>query len=189
VRNIIRQYHDDATAALQRMGEEHFAQIEAATTMIVDCFRRGGSVYVCGNGGSAADAQHIAAELVGRFLRERRALPCVALTTDTSILTAVGNDYGFDRVFARQVEALVREGDLLWVLSTSGNSTNALEAVRSARLQKAGVVGFTGGDGGKLLPLCDACFVAPAATSYAVQQLHQLAYHAICDMVEQAIQA
>jgi D-sedoheptulose 7-phosphate isomerase len=188
VDKTIRKHCDEAAAALGRMDAMHFTQIRAAAELILDCFRRGGSVYVCGNGGSAADAQHIAAELAGRFLRDRRALPCMALTTDTSILTAVGNDYSFERAFARQVEAYVRKADVVWVLSTSGNSPNILEAVREARRKEAGVLGLTGGQGGKLAGMCDVCFVAPADTSYGIQHLHQLAYHAICDIVEQAFE-
>lgn len=184
----IREHHDQAAAALRRMTDEHFDQIQAAAQLVVACFRGGHALFLCGNGGSAADAQHIAAELAGRFLRDRRALPCLALTTDTSILTAVGNDYSFDRIFSRQVEAHVRESDVLWVLSTSGNSENVLEAIRAARRKHAAVLGFTGGTGGKLAGLCDACFIAPADTSYGIQHLHQLAYHAICDIVERAIE-
>jgi D-sedoheptulose 7-phosphate isomerase len=155
-----------------------------AAHMLTDCLRSGRSVYVCGNGGSAADAQHISGELAGRFLRERRALPCLALSVDTSVLTAIGNDYGFDQVFSRQVEAYVRPGDVLWCLSTSGNSANLLEAARKAKSIGAAVLGFTGRGGGKLAPLCDVCFCAPAEISYAIQQVHQFAYHVICELVE-----
>jgi len=145
----------------------------------------GGRLFLLGNGGSAADAQHIAAELVGRFKRERRALPAVALTTDTSSLLSIGNDYGFDRVFARQVEALVRAGDVVWALSTSGNSPNVIEAVRAARSRRAKVVGFTGRSGGKLKTLCDYCLCVDHETSDRIQEMHQLAYHLICGFVEQ----
>lgn len=140
-------------------------------------------VYIFGNGGSAADAQHIAAELVGRLKRERRALPAVALTTDSSNLLAISNDYGFQHVFTRQVEALVRAGDIVWALSTSGNSANIIEAVNAARAQEAVILGFTG-RGGKLKPLCDHCLCVNHASSDRIQEIHQIAYHLICDEVE-----
>jgi D-sedoheptulose 7-phosphate isomerase len=144
----------------------------------------GRRIYLLGNGGSAADAQHIAAELVGRFKRERRALPAIALTTDTSGLLSIGNDYGFNHVFARQLEALVQAGDVVWVLSTSGNSPNVIEAARVARNRQAQVVGFTGRSGGKLKPLCDYCLCVDHETSDRIQEMHQLSYHLICDFVE-----
>jgi D-sedoheptulose 7-phosphate isomerase len=126
--------------------------------------------------------------MVGRFLLERRPLACFSLSVDTSILTAVGNDYDFDQVFARQVDAYLRDGDVLWALSTSGNSRNVLAAVAAARRRGGKTLGFTGGDGGKMLGACDVCFVAPGNTSYAIQQIHQLAYHVICELVEQCFQ-
>jgi D-sedoheptulose 7-phosphate isomerase len=125
---------------------------------IACCFSGGGTLYLCGNGGSAADAQHIAAEFVGRFLKERRALPAIALTCNTSILTAIGNDYDFSQIFARQVRASVRPNDIVVGISTSGNSVNVLEAMRAAREISAGTIGFTGSSGGELAQLCDICF-------------------------------
>jgi len=144
----------------------------------------GHRIYLLGNGGSAADAQHIAAELVGRFKRERRALPAIALTTDTSGLLSISNDYGFNHVFARQVEALVQAGDVVWALSTSGNSPNILEAARVARSLRARVIGFTGRTGGELKSLCDYCLCVDHETSDRIQEMHQLSYHLICDFVE-----
>lgn len=182
--DVVRAYVDEMTQALARMGADHCRTVAAAARTIVECYQHGGTVYICGNGGSAADAQHIAAELAGRFLRERRALPCIALTTNTSLLTAVGNDYNHDAIFVRQVEAHVRPGDVLWAISTSGTSRNVLEAAKLARREGARVIGFTGGTGGELLALCDVCFIAPAQATYCIQQLHQVAYHAICDLVE-----
>ena len=140
-------------------------------------------VYIFGNGGSAADAQHIAAELIGRLKRERRALPAVALTTDSSSLLAISNDYGFQHVFTRQVEGLVEAGDVVWALSTSGNSANVIEAVRAARAQEAIILGFTG-QGGKLKALCDLCLCVNHASSDRIQEIHQVAYHLVCDEVE-----
>jgi D-sedoheptulose 7-phosphate isomerase len=150
---------------------------------IIDAFMDERRVYIFGNGGSAADAQHIAAELIGRLKRERRALPAVALTTDSSSLLAITNDYGFQHVFTRQVEGLVRPGDVVWALSTSGNSANVIEAVLAARGLQATIIGFTG-QGGKLKPLCDLCLCVKHSSSDRVQEIHQIAYHLICDEVE-----
>ena len=158
--------------------------IGAIAGAIITAFENGRVLYLLGNGGSAADAQHVAAEMVGRFKRNRRALPAVALTTDTSNLTAIGNDFSFDQVFSRQVEALVRPGDVVWASSTSGNSPNVIEAARAARTAEACVIGFTGRTGGRLEPLCDHCFGVDHEVSDRIQEIHQLAYHIICDRVE-----
>lgn len=182
--DLIAQHVAQAAEALRQMNGERLAEIRAAAETVINCLKGGGAVFVCGNGGSAADAQHIAAELSGRFLRERRALNCSALSTNTSNLTAIGNDYSYDHVFSRQVEAYARKGDVLWVLSTSGNSPNIVQAVRQAREMGVKVLSFTGCTGGKLAGISDVCFRAPAEVSYAIQQLHQVAYHAICDIVE-----
>jgi D-sedoheptulose 7-phosphate isomerase len=154
--------------------------------VLIESFEAGGRVYVCGNGGSAADAQHIAAELVGRFRREdRKPLPCVALTTDTSALTAIANDFGFEQVFSRQIEALGDKGDVLWVLSTSGKSPNIISAAKSAKQRGMKVVAMTGGSGGELAELADVCFSAPGQWSDQIQQVHQLAYHIICEVIDE----
>ena len=158
--------------------------ILAAAEMIVQSLRAGGTIYLCGNGGSAADAQHIAGEFVGRFRAERRALPAVALSTDTSVLTCIGNDYDYERVFARQVEALVRPGDILWAFSTSGTSPNVLKAAEAARAKGARVLAFTGRAKSKLEAAAGLCFCAEASLTARSQELHQLAYHIICDLVE-----
>lgn len=158
--------------------------IEEITQVIIDALEAGNRIYILGNGGSAADAQHIAAEFIGRFQRERRPLPALALTTDTSILTSIGNDYGFQHTFRRQVEGLVEPGDVLWALSTSGNSPNVVDAAQTARLLKATIVGFTGGSGGKLKSLSDYCLCVDHDTSDRIQEIHQVAYHLICDGVE-----
>jgi D-sedoheptulose 7-phosphate isomerase len=160
-----------------------------ATAMLVASLQAGGTIYICGNGGSAAEAQHAAGELVGRFLRERPALRCVALTTDTSVLTAVANDYEFSRIFARQAEALVREGDVLWGLSTSGNSPNVLAAADVARRRGAKVLGMTGRNGAKLAELCDVCLCIPADMSPGIQEGHLALIHIICRLVEEAMVA
>ncbi|MEI7481265.1 MAG: D-sedoheptulose 7-phosphate isomerase [Elusimicrobiota bacterium] len=149
--------------------------------------RKGGKVLICGNGGSAADSQHIAAELVGRFKKERRAISALALTTDTSILTALGNDYSFDKIFARQVEAHGRRGDVLIAISTSGSSPNVLSAVNKARETGLTVVGLLGRDGGTIKPACDLALVIDNADTARVQEMHILAAHIICGLVEDSI--
>jgi len=155
---------------------------------IIDAFRARRRLYVFGNGGSAADSQHIAAELLGRFKRDRRALPATALTVDTSTLTAVGNDLGFENVFKRQVEALVSPGDVVWALSVSGASPNVLAALAQAKKQGAFIVGFTSRRGVEMTRLCDLCLLADADADAGdrVQEVHEIAYHLVCERVEAA---
>ena len=163
------------------------ALLEQTVRLSVDTFKAGRRVYVLGNGGSAADAQHIAAELIGRLKRhDKPPLPAIALSTDTSALTAISNDYGFEEVFARQVEALVREGDVVWALSVSGSSPNIIKAVKAAKRQAAKVIGFTGKEGAELRALCDICLMADHTDSDRVQEVHQLAYHIVCGLIEDA---
>lgn len=159
----------------------------AAARAVVSCFRRGGKVLVFGNGGSAADAQHLAAELVGRFSTHRRALPAIALTTDTSTLTAVSNDLGFEQVFARQIEALGQRGDLAIAISTSGSSPNVLAAVKEARERGLTIVALTGGDGGVLAGSADVAVVVPSTSTPRIQECHLALEHAICETVEQLL--
>jgi len=151
---------------------------------IAERLKRGARVLICGNGGSAADAQHFAAELSGRFVTERRALAGIALTTDTSVLTAVGNDYGFDRVFSRQVEALGRPGDLLVGISTSGNSPNVIQAVKSAQALEMRTFGLLGRDGGQLKNLTDDCLVVPDGATARIQEVHIMVIHFWCEIVD-----
>lgn len=174
--------HRKLLADLEANGTE---AIEQAAAMLIQCIRSGGCIYICGNGGSAADAQHIAAELVGRFVRERKGLAAVALTTDTSTLTSVGNDYGFEHIFRRQVEALVNEGDVLWGFSTSGTSENILAAAELAKNKQASLLAFTGKKGSPLEDLADVCVCVEGPTA-TVQEIHQVAYHILCDLVEEA---
>ena len=175
------EIHKKMTADFEKDGIETIADIaEAITTAL----RQDGTVYLCGNGGSAADAQHIAGEFVGRFARERKALAAVAFSTDTSVLTCVANDYSYEKVFARQAEALVRKGDILWAFSTSGTSANVIAAARIAKEKGARVIAFTGRSGSKLEQMADICFCADAESTARSQEIHQLAYHIICDLVE-----
>ena len=178
----------DAVETHKRMiaefGEGDIETIAAAAEAITKALELKGTVYLCGNGGSAADAQHIAGELVGRFNRERRALAAVALSTDTSVLTSIANDYAYENVFARQVEALVREGDVLWGFSTSGTSANVIKAAQAAKEKGACVIAFTGTADSELEQIADICFCAGAKSTARSQEIHQLAYHIICDLVE-----
>jgi len=146
--------------------------------------RAGGKVLVCGNGGSAADAQHFAAELVGRFERERQGLAAIALTTDSSNLTAIANDYGYDRVFARQVEALARDGDVLYGISTSGNSPNVVAAMHRGRDAGCYCVGFTGRGGGELASVADVTVRAPSDRVARIQEVHEICLHALAESIE-----
>jgi len=173
--------HKKMLAELQDGG---IGVIAAAAETITEALERDGTVYLCGNGGSAADAQHIAGELVGRFKRNRKALPAVALSTDTSVLTSIANDYGYENVFARQVEALVREGDILWAFSTSGTSANVIKAAQAAKEKRARVIAFTGDTDSSLEAMADICFCANAESTARSQEIHQLAYHVICDLIE-----
>ena len=177
----------DLAAAATRAADALEADIVRAATMVRDTVRGGGTLFFCGNGGSAADAQHLAAEYVVRYQRARRACAAVALTTDTSILTAAGNDMGFEHVFARQVQALARRGDLLVIHSTSGRSPNVLEAARAARDKGVTVLAFTAGDGGPLRALSDQAVVVPVSRTDRAQELHLCIEHAICELVEREL--
>lgn len=161
--------------------------IAECANSIYETFDRGGKVLLCGNGGSAADAQHIAAEFVGRYETERKALPAIALTTDTSALTALANDYDFERIFARQVEALAVEGDCLIAISTSGNSPNVIAAVMTARKKGCTVVGLTGADGKKLASLCDASVLVPSSRTARIQEAHITVAHIWCEIIDAKI--
>ena len=159
-------------------------KIERCAEIIFETFAGGNKVLICGNGGSAADAQHIAAEFVGRFETERKALPAVALTTDTSALTALGNDYGFEKIFSRQVEALASKGDLLIAISTSGNSKNINSAVMVARQKGCKTLGLTGADGKKLASLCDLSILVPATRTARIQEAHIVIAHIWCEIID-----
>jgi len=161
--------------------------IESVADRLIACIEGGGTIFWMGNGGSAADSQHLAAELVGRFRRERPAAASVALTTDTSVLTAIGNDYGFDSVFERQVAALCDPGDVVVGISTSGNSTNVLRAIGAAAEIGADTVGLTGGDGGALAERVDLCVSVPSGETARIQEAHILIGHVLCERVERAI--
>ncbi len=158
--------------------------LEKIAGLLTQTLRSGNKILLCGNGGSAADSQHIAAEFVGRFKRERRSLAAISLTTDTSILTAVGNDYGYEQVFSRQVEGIGQKGDVLIAISTSGNSKNVLEAVKTAKSKGIATVGFTGIHGGALKAASDFSFQAQSGETSHIQEVHITALHALSEVVE-----
>ncbi len=172
-----------------RVKEEAFRQnmekIQSAVAMITDCFKDGRKLLICGNGGSAADSQHIAAEFVGRFQKERKALAAISLTTDTSILTCLSNDYQFDCVFSRQVEALGERGDVFLGLSTSGNSKNVVQAARAARSKGMRTIAMTGEGGGLLAEAVELCLAVPSKVTARVQESHSTIAHVICELVEE----
>lgn len=179
---------------LQQEWQAHtamFAQLETLFPAIIEVanvlretHKKGGKILLMGNGGSAADSQHIAAEIVGRYKKERRGLPAIALTTDSSILTSVGNDFGYDDVFSRQVEALCRPEDAVIGITTSGNSRNIVNAIIEANQIGATTIGLTGGTGGKLLELCQFNIIAPSSDTPRVQEAHIFIGHSLCDMLE-----
>lgn len=176
-------FAEHATVAA-RAARELPPVLERIAASAFDCLGGGHKILACGNGGSAAQAQHLAAELVGRFQGERRALASVALCADSATLTSLANDYGYEQVFARQVEALAQPGDLLIAISTSGNSPNVLLAAAAARARRCSVVGFTGGGGGKLAGQADLLLRAPADSVARIQEVHALCIHALVDELE-----
>ncbi len=183
----VRAQFDESIEAKRTAAEGVTSAIAAAARVLVASLAAGGKVLVCGNGGSAADSQHLAAELVGRFERERAPLPAIALTTDTSILTAIGNDYAFDVVFAKQVEALGRAGDVLVAISTSGNSASVVAAAAAAQARGLALVALTGRDGGRLGALCrvsDVEIRVPHARTCRIQEVHLLVVHCLCDAID-----
>ena len=183
--NRIRRGLEEGARLLLETLAQDGPRIERMAKLFASTVARGRTIFFCGNGGSAAEAQHFAAELVGRFTRERRALPAVALTTDSSILTSVGNDYGFSRVFSRQIEALGRRGDLLVVLTTSGRSPNILAAIRAARARGLKVAGMTGAGGAAFARRCDLCIVVPSRATPRVQEVHLAVGHLCCERAEE----
>ena len=164
---------------------EYIAEpLEVAANLCIDSLKNGKKILIFGNGGSAADAQHIAAELVGRYKVERRGLPAIALTTDTSALTSIGNDYGYDRVFDRQVEALVNKGDVVIGISTGGSSSNVISGLKTAQELGCKLIGFSGRDGGEMNTLCDVNLVVPADDTPRIQEMHIVIGHTICHLID-----
>jgi D-sedoheptulose 7-phosphate isomerase len=180
----ITQRLRDLAALAADAAEQLGPDVERAAVMMREVLRHGGTLFFCGNGGSAADAQHLATEYVVRYMKNRRALPAIALTTDTSLITAVGNDLGFDEIFARQVEALVTARDALVIHSTSGTSPNVIKAAEAARRKGAQVIAFSSRDGGQLRSIADHSIVVPTERTDRAQEIHLCIEHAICEIIE-----
>ena len=180
IREEFKLHLETIEAVMNNMEEE----LVEASTLAVEVLKRGNKILLCGNGGSAADAQHIAAELTGRYKTERRGLAGIALTTDTSALTAIGNDYGYDRVFDRQTEALANEGDLLIGISTSGNSANIISALKLAKEMGCSTLGFSGRNGGAMNEVCDVNLIVPSYNTPRIQEMHILFGHTICQIID-----
>lgn len=177
----------EAARASARLAKENAAAVAAAAEALLACFENGGTVYFCGNGGSAADAQHLAAEFSGRYLVDRPGLPAVALTTNSSAVTAIGNDYGYDEVFSRQLEGLGAPGDVLVAITTSGGSESVRRAVRAAQALGMTTIGMTGAKGGEFAATCDIALVTPHVSTPHVQEGHITMGHAFCLLVERAM--
>jgi len=182
--SVVEKSLTDHLSLAERIRSELVESISDCAKVLIDCLKNGGKILLCGNGGSAADAQHFAAELVGRFEVERRGLPAIALTTDTSGLTAIGNDYGFEQIFSRQVEALAGEKDILVGISTSGNSQNVCLAIQKAKELGCVTIGLTGGDGGKIAAEADSSLIVPARRTARIQEMHLLIIHLLCELID-----
>jgi D-sedoheptulose 7-phosphate isomerase len=189
MKSVIEDALEEHARVAQRLREGFAGPIEDAARRVISCYRAGGKVLIMGNGGSAADAQHFAAELVGRYRRERRALPALALSTDSSILTAVSNDYAFADVFRRQVEAHAQKGDVVFGLSTSGNSENVCRAMELAGQRGAVRIVLAGGSGGRLRELADLALIVPSSETPRIQEAHIAIIHIVCDLVEAELAA
>lgn len=176
---------EDAARSLQSISSTSYpAQISQAVDLLVERLSAGNKLLVCGNGGSAADAMHICAELVGRFFKQRQALPAIALNADPTVLTAWSNDYTYESVFSRQVEALAKPGDVVWGISTSGNSKNVVAALRTARDRGASTIALTGQGGGAMAEYADVILAVPLSVTPRIQEVHAVTYHIICEVVE-----
>lgn len=187
MKRIIASLLKENIAVTESILHKETSRIEEAARLIISAIRKGKKLLVFGNGGSAADSQHIAAELVGRFKKERSPLAAIALTTNTSTLTAIGNDYGFDSVFSRQIEALAQPGDVALAISTSGNSRNAIEALKTAKKKGITTIGMLGGRGGKMKALCDIIITVPSINTPRIQESHITIGHILCELIESRV--
>jgi len=186
IKKMIQSEFEAHKKTIEAVIEKIIPNVEKASEMAIKTLKNGNKILLCGNGGSAADAQHIAAELTGRYKSERKGLPGIALTTDTSALTAIANDYGYERVFDRQVEALANSGDLLIGISTSGNSPNILSALKTAKAMGCQTIGLSGRDGGLMNDACDLNIVIPSDDTPRIQEMHILIGHTICQAIDDA---
>ncbi len=187
MKTTIEHIFAESVAVKRETLKKNVSYIQQAAQAVIDALKGGHKILFCGNGGSAADSQHIAAEFVGRFQKERAAWPAIALTTDTSALTALGNDYSFDIIFSRQLQALGQKGDVLIGISTSGNAKNVIEAVKTAKTLGIKTIGMTGGTGGQLAGLCDIAIIAASPKTARIQESHLCIFHAICELVENTL--
>ncbi len=187
MRRKIAERLEESAQVKKVMAKSMVSEIERMANFIITAYKAGGKVVLFGNGGSAADAQHIACELVGRFMLKRQAFPAIALNTDTSILTAVANDCGYETVFSRQVEALVNEKDVVIGISTSGDSPNVIEAIKLAKTKGAKTIGLTGGSGGKLATVADLVLAVPSDSTPRIQEAHITIGHIVCELVEREL--
>lgn len=179
----IKEIFDDSIEVLIE-SKKISSEIQNAVDVIIQCYRNGNKVVIFGNGGSAADSQHMAAEFIGRYLLERKSLPAIALTTDTSIITALGNDYGFENTFSRQCESIVTKGDVIIAISTSGNSKNVLNGIKTAKKLGAIIIGLTGKNGMAMHDMIDISLTIPTTSTPRIQEGHRIIIHIICELVE-----
>jgi D-sedoheptulose 7-phosphate isomerase len=187
MQDIIKKNFSEHTNVINNTLEANNSLIEHYGELLSSCLEKKGTIFWCGNGGSASDSQHLAAELVGRFKKNRRALKSVSLTTDTSILTSVGNDFGFEEIFSRQIEALGSSGDILVGISTSGNSENILTAFKAAKKLGVLTLGLTGKNGGKLKDIADHCLIVTSESTARIQEAHILIGHILCEIIEERL--
>ncbi|MDI6731840.1 MAG: D-sedoheptulose 7-phosphate isomerase [Candidatus Margulisbacteria bacterium] len=187
MQKIIKKQLQDSIDLKIQVIETLIPQIEKAANLLVEALEKGSKVLFLGNGGSAADAQHLAAELISRFIKERKAIPAIALTTDTSIITAIGNDYGFDKIFARQIEGLAQAGDVAFGISTSGNSKNVIAGLEKAKEKGCKTVGLLGCDGGKMAGMVDLAISLPSKDTPRIQESHITIGHILCGLIEERL--
>ncbi len=187
IENKIKDLFADSIRVKEQFISQYASLIKEVSELIVSSFRNGNKLLLMGNGGSSSDASHIAGEFVNRFQKDRPPLPAIALNTDMAVITSIGNDYGFNLVFSRQVETLAKEGDIVIAISTSGNSPNVIAAAETARKMGITTIGLTGGNGGKLSPLVDYAFVVPSKATPRIQEVHITLGHVICQVVEDAM--
>jgi len=183
----ITELFADSIRTKEQFVSQYASLIREVSDLIVSSFRKGNKLLLMGNGGSSSDASHIAGEFVNRFLKDRPPLPAIALNTDMAVITSIGNDYGFNLIFSRQVETLAKEGDIVIAISTSGNSPNVIAAVETARKMGNTTIGLTGGSGGKLASLVDYAFIVPSKATPRIQEVHITLGHVICQVVEEAM--
>lgn len=188
MRKYINEIIDTKIELLNKLRDSgYLEQLEKTVYELVKSLQEGNKILLAGNGGSAADAQHFAAEIVGRFMMERKSLPAISLCVDPSVISCIGNDYGFDSVFSRQIEGLAKKGDVFIAISTSGNSANLIKAINSAKEKGAVTIGFLGKDGGQMQQMCDYALVVPSCVTPRIQEMHTFTVHVMCEFIEKLV--